>query len=291
MSDNPKTVLNVLQGGADFLQKKGIEDPRLVCEMLLARLLSCKRLELYLKYDEVLSEKKLEAMRRGIKRAAAGEPVQYILGETGFRNAVFKVDRRALIPRPETELLVEHVLACEALWQGAAPAIVDVGTGSGCIILSLAAERPHGRYLALDASEEALSLARENAATLDLTDTVHFAHADLSDVVDPESVDAVVANLPYIPSADCEHLDAEIRDHEPRMALDGGPNGLNIIETVVQDAAIVLKNGGMLFLEIGDDQGAEVVSLLKQSGFSETAVKQDLNGRDRVVLGKLEIGQ
>jgi len=290
MSDTPKTVKYVLQSGAQFLEKKGIENPRLVCELLLSKLLGCERLELYLKHDEMLSEKKLAAMRRGIKRAADGEPVQHILGETGFMESVFKVDRRALIPRPETEILVQHVLTCDTLWQTEAPAIVDVGTGSGCIVLSLAAARPNARYLAVDTSEEALALARENAATLNLTEHVHFVKADLSDVVDPESMDAVVANLPYIPSADCEQLSPEVRDHEPRSALDGGQDGLDIIRSVVQDAGIVLKNGGMLFLEIGDEQGAAVISLMKESGFADATVKQDLNGRDRVVFGRLILG-
>lgn len=289
MADTPKTVVHVLQAGAQFLEKNRIENPRLVCELLLSKLLGCERLELYLKYDEALSEKKLAAMRRGIKRAADGEPVQYILGETGFMESVFKVDRRALIPRPETEVLVQHVLTCESLWQVETPAIVDVGTGSGCIVLSLASARPNARYLAVDTSEEALTLARENAATLNLTEHVHFVNADLSDVVEPESMDAVVANLPYIPSADCEQLSQEVRDHEPRTALDGGQDGLDIIRNVVQDAGIVLKSGGMLFLEIGDDQGAAVISLMKETGFPDAAVKQDLNGRDRVVFGRLII--
>ncbi len=287
MADTPKTVLHVLQAGAQFLEQKTIENPRLVCELLLSKLLGCERLELYLKHDDVLSEKKLAAMRRGIKRAAAGEPVQYILGETGFMKSVFKVDRRALIPRPETEVLVQHVLECASLWQTEEPAIVDVGTGSGCIVLSLAAVHPNGKYLAVDTSEEALALARENAATLNLAERVHFVNADLSDVVEPESIDAVVANLPYIPSSDCDQLSSTVRDHEPRSALDGGGDGLDIIRNVVQDAGIVLKNGGMLVLEIGDDQGAEVISLMKESGFSDAAVKQDLTGRERVVFGRL----
>ena len=135
-----------------------------------------------------------------------------------------------------------------------------------------------------------MALARENAATLNLTEHVHFVKADLSDVVDPESMDAVVANLPYIPSADCEQLSPEVRDHEPRSALDGGQDGLDIIRSVVQDAGIVLKNGGMLFLEIGDEQGAAVISLMKESGFADATVKQDLNGRDRVVFGRLILG-
>jgi release factor glutamine methyltransferase len=287
MADAPKTVLHVLQTGATFLEGKKVETPRLVCELLLSRLLLCQRLELYLRYDEVLPEKLLDAMRRGIKRAATGEPVQYILGSTGFMDAIFKVDRRALIPRPETEELVRYILACESLWQHEAPAIVDVGTGSGCIVLSLAAEHSNGKYLAIDISEEALSLARENADSLKLAEHVHFVNADLADVVEPESMDAVVANLPYISTADCDQLASIVKDHEPRTALDGGPDGLDIIRSVVQDACIVLKNDGMLFLEIGEAQGAQVVALLKDCGFADVALIKDLSERDRIVSGRL----
>jgi len=289
MSDSTKNVAHILKIGADFLEGKNIENPRLVCEMLLSRLLGCKRLELYLKYNDELSEKRLAAMRRGIKRAASGEPVQYIIGETGFMDSVFKVDARALIPRPETEVLVKSVLECESIWQNESPAVVDVGTGSGCIVLSLASVHKNGKYLAIDISEEALSLARENAKKMSLSEHVHFLNADLSDVVEPESMNAIVSNLPYIPTGDCEKLATEVRDHEPRSALDGGADGLRIIDAVIQDAGIVLKNDGMLFLEIGDDQGARVSSMLEASGFSDIKVLKDLNDRDRVVLGRLAI--
>jgi len=237
MSNSTKNVLDVLNAGTGFLESKNIENPRLICEMLLSRLLRCPRLELYMKHDKELSEKMLEAMRRGIKRAADGEPVQYITGEAGFMNSTFKVDKRALIPRPETEVLVNMVLECKSIWEQESPAIVDVGTGSGCIILSIAAEKPKGKYLAIDISEEALALARENAVELNLSERVHFINADLADVVDPESIDAVVANLPYIPGNVCETLATQVRDHEPRTALDGGPDGLDIIRSVIQSTS------------------------------------------------------
>lgn len=287
MSDSKKTVEHILKSGSVYLGSKSIENPRLVCEMLLSRLMNCQRLELYLKYNDVLSEKKIAAMRRGIKRAGDGEPVQYIIGETGFMDSVFKVDLRALIPRPETELLVRTVLECQNLWQQESPAIVDVGTGSGCIVLSLASVHKQGKYLAIDVSEDALSLARENAAKMQLTEHVHFVNADLSDVVEPESMNVIVANLPYIPTDECENLAVEVRDFEPRSALDGGPDGLRIIDAVIQDADIILKNDGMIFLEIGDDQAEPVSSMLEMSGFTEIKVLQDLNERDRVISGKL----
>jgi len=188
--------------------------------------------------------------------------------------------------RAETEVLVQHVLACEPLWKVAHPAIVDVGTGSGCIVLSLAMARPNGRYIALDTSPEALDLARENAAALGIADRIGFAPGELSDIVDPESLNAVVANLPYIPTAAYERLPPSIRDFEPRAALDGGPAGLSIIETVISEAELALLPGGYLFLEIGDEQGASVLSLLKEGGFEDVRVKPDLNGRDRIALGR-----
>jgi len=289
MSDSTNNVLYVLNSGSLFLKKKGIENPRLICEMLLSRLLGCPRLELYLMHTIELSEKKLEAMRRGLKRAAAGEPPQYILGETGFLDSTFKIDSRALIPRPETEVLVNLVLNHPDLLKLEKPAIIDVGTGSGCIILSIAAALKNGKYLAIDTSDKALELARENAALLQLSGKVNFINEDLAELVEPESIDAVVANLPYIPSAACDKLDSIVRDHEPRSALDGGPDGLDIIRSVIQDAAFILKNNGLIFLEIGDDQGPKVKRLLEDSGFSDVKITQDLNKRDRVVSGSLVI--
>ncbi|HAS82880.1 MAG TPA: hypothetical protein DCS43_09480 [Verrucomicrobia bacterium] len=165
--------------------------------------------------------------------------------------------------------------------------MADVGTGSGCIILSLAAAHPQGRYLGLDVSEEALSLARENAERLGLTQRVIFACEGLSDVIEAETLDAITANLPYIPTGAIERLPKNVRDYEPRLALDGGASGLDIIRSVVEDAAIALKNDGMLFLEIGEEQGEAVRELLEETGFGDVAVHPDLTGRDRVVSGRL----
>jgi release factor glutamine methyltransferase len=282
-----KTVLDVLKAGTDYLAARKVEDARIACELLLARLLKCKRLELGLRHNQALDEPRLAAMRRGIKRVADGEPVQYVLGQVEFMGHAFKVDRRALIPRPETELLVERCLECESLWQRPKPGIADVGTGTGCIVISLAKARAHGLYVALDVSEEALALARENAAAHGLAQSVAFAHAELSDVAEPETFDAIVANPPYIRTADCEQLPVHIRDHEPRVALDGGPTGLAVVETIVGDAAIALRPGGFLFLEIGYDQGHAVRALLEQAGFAEITVHKDIAGLDRVVSAAL----
>lgn len=289
MATNTKTVKDILALSENFLAQRRVEQPRLIAEMLLSRLLRRPRLELSLDYGRALPESHLEAMRRGLKRVGDGEPVQYVLGETGFMEHVFKVDRRALIPRPETETLVRLVLDCKDLWQNERPAVVDVGTGSGCIVLSLAAARPQGRYLALDVSEEALSLARENAGQLGLSERVIFTSQALSDLIEPETLDAITANLPYIPSRVVDGLPKNVREHEPRLALDGGATGLDIITAVVEDAAIVLRSGGMLFLEIGEEQGKTVSGLMEGAGFGNVTVHPDLNGRDRVVSGSLAI--
>ena len=288
MTDTPKTLKAILEASADYLSRHGVEEARLKSELLLARLLNCKRLELALRYGQALGEKHLEAMRRGVKRLAAGEPVQYILGQTEFMGHVFKVDKRALIPRPETELLVEEVLGCASLWEGSPkPLVVDLGTGCGCIAISLALARPQGVYLAVDPSEEAIALARENARALGAGDGVTFAPAELADCLEPEMAHGIAANLPYVRTAEWERLPVHIREHEPRAALDGGASGLEVIETAVQDAAIVLRPGGLIWLEIGADQGRAVSELLEDSGFGQIRVKPDAAGHDRVVSAAL----
>lgn len=282
-----KTVIEVLNSGAGFLEARQVEDARIAVELLLARLLKCKRLEVPLRHRDVLAEPQLEAMRRGVKRLAGGEPVQYVLGQTDFMGHLFKTDRRALIPRPETELLVEAVLDCEPLWQTPKPVITDVGTGSGCIAISLALARPQGLYAALDISEDALALARENAAALGVASRVGFVASELPDFAEPQSVHAVVSNPPYITTSDWEKLPVHIRDHEPRQALDGGPDGMTVIEAVVQDATIVLKTGGLLFMEIGYNQGSAVRRLLEGFDFSDVEVRKDTAGLDRIAVGVL----
>ena len=285
MPPSGKTLGDVLRRGTAYLEEKSTHEPRLSCEYLASRLLRCKRLELYLKFDTILTEKQVAAMRRGVKRVGAGEPVQYVAGETEFMGRVFKTDKRALIPRPETETLVRAALDSEKLWQGDAPLIADVGTGSGCIAISLAFERPNGRYLAFDVDEQALMLAMENASSLGVLEIVTAGGRDLSDSAEPDSLDAVVANLPYVSTSDWKKLPAHIRDFEPRTALDGGPDGLSIITDVLSDVWIVLKPGGSVFLEIGADQAEAVTSLLKENGFAGIRIEQDIAGCDRAALG------
>ncbi|MBN1558583.1 MAG: peptide chain release factor N(5)-glutamine methyltransferase [Lentisphaerae bacterium] len=281
-----KTLLDVIQGGTAYLKAHGVESPRLACELLAARLLDCPRLELYLRFAELLGPRHLEAMRRGLQRVGAGEPVQYVIGRVDFMEHTFKVDRRALIPRPETEELVEQVLACEPLWDAERPLLADVGTGCGCIALSLVLARPRAFCLALDVSAGALDLARENADALGAAGRVDFRRGELSGCAEPGSLDGLAANLPYVATPEYETLAPAIREHEPRAALDGGPDGLAVIRSVVRDAAPALKPGGFLFLEIGAGQGDAVRALLDRLGFAELTVMADLAGRDRIVRAR-----
>jgi release factor glutamine methyltransferase len=282
-----KRLLDVLQASTAYLAERAVDDPRLVSELLISHVLRCRRLELYLRFDASLAEEQLQTLRGGVRRLGAGEPVQYVLGETEFMGHRFNVDRRALIPRPETEELVAQVLACEALWSKPAPAIADVGTGSGCIAISLALARPQAVYQAVDISADALALAGENAARHAPAASVRFVCADLLTDWVSQSLDGVVANLPYVRNSDWPALARHIREHEPQMALDGGQDGLDVIRRLVAQAPKALKPGGFLFLEIGHDQGRAVAELVSNCGFQDVRTERDLAGRDRMVRGRL----
>jgi release factor glutamine methyltransferase len=227
----------------------------------------------------------LEAMRRALTRLVKGEPVQYVLGEWDFRTLTLTCDARALIPRPETEELVTRVLAfLRARPAGAPqPLVVDVGTGSGCITLALAAEYAgEAAFLGLDLSPEAIALARENAARCKLAQRVAFKVADgLDDFDEPQTIDVIVSNPPYIATADCETLDPRVRDWEPRRALDGGTYGLDFYERLVPDALNLLRPGGAVFFETGDGQGPALEKLFFDCGFSDIRIEKDYAGHDR----------
>lgn len=276
---------------AGYLSRQGVPDSQTAAELLAARLLGCGRGFLSSHLGKEVAEPHLEAMRRGMARLAKGEPVQYVLGEWDFRTLTLKCDRRALIPRPETEELVErvirHVRAGGALAPGSRPFIVDVGTGSGCIILSLAKELEDGIFLGTDISPDAVALAQENAVRCGLAERVRFAVADGMDEFDPESIDVIVSNPPYIATAECETLDPRVRDFEPRLALDGGETGLGFYDRFVGDAMNVLKPGGAVFFEIGEGQGEVLGRMLADYGFGDIKVEKDLAGHDRYVSGSL----
>lgn len=267
-----------------YLESKNVPDARVASELMAARLLRSSRGFLNSFYEKEVPEKFLEAMRRAMRRLVAGEPLQYVLGEWDFRSLTLKCDSRALIPRPETEELVTRVLK----WLKGNPSdeprfIVDVGTGTGAIILSLAAEfKGPAVFLGTDISEAAVSLAKENAAKCALDGRVKFTVMDgLDDFDEPEVVDVLVSNPPYIESAVCETLDPRVKDFEPRLALDGGVSGLDFYDRYLADALNILKPGGAVFFEIGENQGDSVAKLMEGYGFSDVRIEKDYSGHDR----------
>lgn len=272
-----------------YLSAKGVPDARVAAELLAARLLRVGRGMLAGCGEREVDARLLEAMRRGMKRLAAGEPLQYVLGEWDFRTLTLKCDRRALIPRPETEELVSRVLKFLEARDPDRRFVVDVGTGTGAIILSLAKEtRGGGIFLGTDLSEDAIALARENAKLCGLEGKVEFAVADgLDDFDEPGVVDAIVSNPPYIESSVCETLDPRVRDWEPRMALDGGVSGLEFYERYLADAFNLLRSGGAVFFEIGDNQGPALSRLMFEYGFEDIAVEKDYAGHDRYASARL----
>ena len=276
----------IISKSSDYLGTKGVPDARVASELLAARLLRLGRGMLAGEMEKEVSEKCVEAMRRGMARLVKGEPIQYVLGEWDFRTLTLKCDRRALIPRPETEELVtrvlSHLYSCLSS-SVSRPLVVDVGTGTGAIILSLAKEfKADAIFLGTDVSEEAIALAKENAERCGLSDRVKFAVMDgLDEFDEPQCVDVIVSNPPYIESAVCETLDPRVKDFEPRLALDGGASGLDFYERYLSDAVNLLKPGGAVFFEIGENQGEAVKRLMFDCGFDDIKIEKDYSNHDR----------
>ena len=284
---------DVISKSSAYLESKGVPDARVASELLAARLLCVGRGLLAGAAEREASERHLEAMRRGMARLVKGEPLQYVLGEWDFRALTLACDRRALIPRPETEELVTRVLAYLSVrtqFHAPRPFVVDVGTGTGAIILSLAKEfSGEAVFLGTDVSEEAVALAKENAARCGLADRVGFAVMDgLDDFDEPQCVDVLVSNPPYVESAACLTLDPRVRDYEPRLALDGGSSGLDFYERYLTDAVNLLKPDGAVFFEIGENQGKAVRELMFACGFDDIKIEKDLSGRDRYASAVLK---
>ena len=287
----------IISKSSEYLEKKGVSEARVASELLAARLLRLGRGMLAGEMEKTVPEKCVEAMRRGMVRLVKGEPVQYVLGEWDFRTLTLKCDRRALIPRPETEELVTRVLGhLSSIEQSnnpnnrTIPLIVDVGTGTGAIILSLAKEyKGDAILLGTDVSEDAIALAKENAAKCGLAEKVKFAVMDgLDEFDEPQCVDVIVSNPPYIESAVCETLDPRVKDFEPRLALDGGISGLDFYDRYLSDAVNLLKPGGAVFFEIGEGQGEAVRQLMFDCGFDDIRIEKDFAGHDRYASAVLK---
>ncbi len=283
------SLLEIIKKTTDFFSTKGVESPRLNAELLIGHALGLKRMALYLQFERLLSESELEKIRPLVRRRAQREPLQYILGEIEWSGLRLKTDKRALIPRPETELLVELIVAAVGAEQpgGAAQPrrILDLGTGSGALALAMAKAFPAAAVLAVDASEAALELARENAALVGLTGRVEFIRADWFSAVPQEMrFDLIVSNPPYLTADEVAEAEPEVRVFEPAAALVASDAGCADLKTIIAQAPAFLEHGALLALETGIAHHAALLAACAAAGFTRCESRQDLTARDRFVL-------
>jgi release factor glutamine methyltransferase len=274
-------VLEVLQSAAAYFKKHNIENPRLNAEHLVAHVLGRTRMELYLDFERELTEAELAPLRELAKRRSQGEPLQHLVGTVEFCGLVFLCDNRAMVPRPETEELVEFL---KSEIRNPKSDILDVGTGSGVIALSLAAKFPEAKIVAVDISEDALALARENAIRLNLSDHVRFLKSDLVENVEG-TFDLIVANLPYIAAQDRRTLSREVL-HDPDVALFGGARGDELVRELIEQAPACLRPGGMLSLEIGLGQSEQLLSILAEKKYRDICSENDYSGVTRFLFAR-----
>lgn len=285
--NDPWTIGRVSTWTARDLASRGIEGARLDAELLIAHALGLRRIDLYLRIDQPLSEAELAKIRALVERRRRREPVAYILGYRDFYNRRFKADARALVPRPETELVIEAALARLKV-RGEGPLrVLDLGTGTGAIAVTLALEVPSATVDAVDLSEAALSLARENVAALGAEGRVTLHHGSLYKPVGDARYDLIVSNPPYIPSGECDALMPDVADFEPRLALDGGPDGTLVLRSLVAGAPQHLLPGGSLVVELGHDQGPAATAIARAAGFPTVAITLDYARLDRVLCADL----
>ena len=284
MSDQAWTIRRVLEWTRGHFDKQDIDDPRLTSEILLGHVLSLPRVKLYMDLDRPLSKEELATYRALIQRRLAFEPTQYLVGFKEFYGRRFAVDKRVLIPRSETELLVESVL--HDVKKDAPSRVLDVCTGSGCIAVTIAAERPQASVWATDLMAGAIEVAKKNAEAHQVDGRVTFFQGDLLAAVPSGTrFDVIVSNPPYVKTGELATLQKEVRQ-EPREALDGGPEGVTLIARLVTDALPLLKSGGLLAVEIGEDEGTAVRELLTRAGYHDVKIEKDLARHERMALGR-----
>lgn len=279
----PMRIVELIATAAEHLESRGFESARLEVEQLLGHVLGCSRLDLYLKFDRPVTEEELERFRELYRRRLNREPLQYLVGSAGFRDIEVQTDCRALVPRPETELLVEE--AIHYLHGRGDVLVADLGAGSGAIAVSVAYELPSARVVAVDLSDDALMLTGENARRLGVDDHIELVSADmLAGLEGRGPFDAILSNPPYVQSGEIDTLQPEVRDWEPHMALDGGPDGLRLLETIAGGAHRHLKPGGLLLLECDDRQAKRLRDIITGSGkYGEVTIIRDLAGKKRLV--------
>jgi release factor glutamine methyltransferase len=275
------TVLEVLQATTAYFKKHNVENPRLNAEHLLAHVLGRKRIELYLEFERVLTESELAPLRDLVKRRGEGEPLQHLLGNVEFCGLIFLCDKRAMVPRPETEELVEFL---KSEIRNPKSEILDVGTGSGVIALSLASEFPEAQILAVDISDDALGLAQENATRLNLAGRVRFLRSDLLENVEG-TFDLVVANLPYVSTQARDTLSREVL-HDPAIAVFASGRGDELIRELIAQGPSRLRPGGMLALEIGIGQSEALFSTLAEKNYRDISSKTDYSGVTRFLFAR-----
>ncbi|MFZ0828643.1 MAG: peptide chain release factor N(5)-glutamine methyltransferase [Verrucomicrobiia bacterium] len=299
------TVLEVIQKSTEFLAKKGVESPRLQTELLLAHLLQLPRMKLYLNFERTLTPVETDALREFIKRRSRHEPLQHITGSTSFCGFEITVNRHVLIPRPETEMLAELGWQFLSTLKVQPAMALDFGTGSGCIAVVLAAKCPSAKIVATDISPEALALAKDNAARNHVTERIKFLPGDgfaalanesergqpVREIGDantrtncPRSFDLIISNPPYIPSAEIAALQPEVRDFDPRVALDGGVDGLDFYRNLANEAKPLLKSGGKIMLEFGDGQADAIRNFFEMEKWIVEAVQEDYSHRQRILI-------
>ncbi len=275
------TVARLLEWTTGRFKERGIDSPRLEAEILLASALGIRRIDLYVGHDQIVDDAGRARFRDMVRRRQEGCPTAHIVGKKEFYSLDFAVSPATLIPRPDTELLVD-----EALRQAKPltdPLIADIGTGTGCVAVALAHRLPKARIVAVDISPEALETARGNATRLGVADRVDFRLGDLLAPLAGLRPDLIVSNPPYIPTGDIAGLDPGVRDHEPALALDGGPDGLRVIERLAEQALSLLAPGGRLLVEIGAGQEEGARGVLTRAGFTVESVRKDGGGHPRVV--------
>jgi release factor glutamine methyltransferase len=275
------TVLEVLQATTAYFKKHSVESPRLNAEHLLAHVLGRKRIDLYLEFERVLADSELAPLRALVKRRSEGEPLQHLLGTVEFRGHIFLCDKRAMVPRPETEQLVEF-LKCEI--QNPRSVILDVGTGSGVIALSLASECPEAEIVAVDISDDALALANENAIKLNLTHRVRFLKSNLLEQAEG-TFDLIAANLPYVSIEDRKMLSREVL-HDPEIAVFADTRGDELVLELIAQAPWRLRPGGLLALEVGIDQSDVLFSALAEKNYRDIYSKTDYSGVTRFLFAR-----
>ncbi|PVM92264.1 peptide chain release factor N(5)-glutamine methyltransferase [Caulobacter radicis] len=277
------TLVKAWNGAKERLKEAGIDQPAIDARLMLEVAAGVSRTDIITDPYRELTAEQLATLDDYLERRARREPVSHIIGRKGFWKILLSVTKDVLTPRPETEVIVDEVL--KAFPETMAFNMLDLGVGSGSMLLAILAERPAAKGLGIDISEEALAVARENAANLDLDGRVALMRGDWTTGLGDASFDVVVSNPPYIPTADIDTLEPEVRDHEPRLALDGGADGLTAYRALAPEILRVLKPGGLFCVEIGFDQSADVEILFKAAGAQNVRTVKDLSTHDRVVTG------